>query len=78
MELPQRSRGDALLPAGALLSLRNRLRRNAHEHDLATVIACAFARHSWLRPRHFLRLPCSSFRSALAARAASSGLLKAR
>lgn len=42
MELPRRKRGDELLKPGALPNLRNRLRRNAHQHDLTTVIACAF------------------------------------
>lgn len=43
MELPRRNRGDELLKPGALLNLRSQLRRNAHKHDLTTVIACRIA-----------------------------------
>lgn len=50
MELPRRKRGDELLKPGALLNLRNRLRRNAHKHDLATVIACAFDHRTRMSP----------------------------
>jgi radical SAM superfamily enzyme YgiQ (UPF0313 family) len=42
MELPRRNRGDELLRPGELLALRERLRRVAPQHDIATVIACAF------------------------------------
>lgn len=50
MELPRRRRGDELLKPGALLNLRNRLRRNAHKHDLTTVIACAFDHRTRMLP----------------------------
>src|SRR6266550_2327053 len=42
MELPRRARGDELLEPGELARLRARLRTVAPDHDLATVIACAF------------------------------------
>ncbi len=50
MELRRRKRGDELLKPGALLNLRNRLRRNAHKHDLTTVIACAFDQRTRMLP----------------------------
>jgi radical SAM superfamily enzyme YgiQ (UPF0313 family) len=42
MELPFRSKGDELLPDGAMLALRARLKRLARRHDIATVAAYAF------------------------------------
>src|ERR1051325_5184707 len=50
MELPHRSRGDELLAPGELTSLRRRLRAIAPEHDLATVIACAFDHRTRMLP----------------------------
>jgi radical SAM superfamily enzyme YgiQ (UPF0313 family) len=50
MELPRRDRGDELLPAGALLALRQRLRHIAPGHDLKTVIACAFDHRTRMLP----------------------------
>jgi radical SAM superfamily enzyme YgiQ (UPF0313 family) len=50
MELPRRTRGDELLPPGALLTLRQRLRSLAPRHDLATVIACAFDHRTRMLP----------------------------
>lgn len=50
MELPRRARGDELLKAGALTGLRARLRRIAAQHDLATVIACAFDHRTRMLP----------------------------
>src|SRR5512146_2269069 len=50
MELPRRSRGDELLPAGELTRLRQRLRAIAPKHDLATVIACAFDHRTRMLP----------------------------
>ena len=50
MELPRRPRGDELLQPGALLYLRERLRRIAARHDLATVIACAFDNRTHMLP----------------------------
>ncbi|RMF75493.1 MAG: radical SAM protein [Planctomycetota bacterium] len=50
MELPRRTRGDELLPGGALRDLRARLRRVAPSHDLTTVIACAFDHRTRMLP----------------------------
>src|SRR5271154_5491797 len=50
MELPRRTRGDELLKPGELSSLRSRLRKIAHQHDLATVIACAFDHRTRMLP----------------------------
>src|SRR2546423_6270828 len=50
MELPRRSHGDELLGRGALAALRQRLRAIAPEHDLATVIACAFDHRTRMLP----------------------------
>ena len=50
MELPRRNRGDELLRRGELVDLRRRLRRVAPEHDLKTVIACAFDHRTRMLP----------------------------
>lgn len=50
MELPRRTRGDELLKPGQLAQLRHRLRRLAPQHDLATVIACAFDHRTRMLP----------------------------
>src|SRR4051812_12721276 len=50
MELPRRNRGDELLKPGELTALRQRLRRLAPRHDLATVIACAFDHRTRMLP----------------------------
>ena len=50
MELPRRTRGDELLNRGELLALRHRLRGIAPQHDLATVIACAFDHRTRMLP----------------------------
>ena len=50
MELPRRQRGDELLRPGELLGVRQRLRRVAREHDLTTVIACAFDHRTRMLP----------------------------
>src|SRR5437763_12055335 len=50
MELPRRSRGDELLPAGAMSGVRSRLRRLSAQHDLTTVIACAFDHRTRMLP----------------------------
>jgi radical SAM superfamily enzyme YgiQ (UPF0313 family) len=50
MELPRRARGDELLKPGELAGLRLRLRRVAADHDLATVIACAFDHRTRMLP----------------------------
>jgi len=50
MELPCRERGDELLRPGEMLDLRRRLRNLAPQHDLATVIACAFDHRTRILP----------------------------
>lgn len=50
MELPRRTRGDELLKPGALTRLRERLRIRAQEHDLSSVIACAFDHRTRMLP----------------------------
>ena len=50
MELPRRPRGDELLKPGELLALRRRLRAVAPQHDLTTVIACAFDHRTRMLP----------------------------
>ena len=50
MELPRRTRGDELLRPGELADLRQRLRRLAPAHDLASVIACAFDHRTRMLP----------------------------
>jgi len=42
MELPRRERGDELLRPGEMAALRLRLRKFSRQHDLVSVIACAF------------------------------------
>src|SRR4051794_35740670 len=50
MELPRRDRGDELLRPGELLALRHRLRQIAPQHDLVSVIACAFDHRTRMLP----------------------------
>lgn len=50
MELPRRTRGEELLPAGALRALSQRLRRLAPGHDVTSVIACAFDHRTRMLP----------------------------
>ena len=50
MELPRRNRGDELLKPGELTDLRHRLRNMAREHDLTTVVACAFDHRTRMLP----------------------------
>lgn len=50
MELPRRERGDELLKPGAMLGLRERLRRLAKSQPLTTVIACAFDHRTRMLP----------------------------
>src|ERR1700749_4378300 len=50
MELPRRTRGDELLRTGELRDLRRRLRLIAPQHDLTTVIACAFDHRTRMLP----------------------------
>ena len=53
MELPFRAKGDQLLPPGELTDIRRRLRTLAPNHDLATVIACAFDHRTRMLPFFF-------------------------
>jgi radical SAM superfamily enzyme YgiQ (UPF0313 family) len=50
MELPRRTRGDELLKPGELTRLRERLRIRAQDHDLSSVIACAFDHRTRMLP----------------------------
>jgi radical SAM superfamily enzyme YgiQ (UPF0313 family) len=50
MEVPRRSRGDELLRPGDFSALRERLRRLAKVHDIATVVACAFDHRTRILP----------------------------
>jgi len=50
MELPRRERGDELLKPGEMTAIRQRLRSIAHNHDLTTVIACAFDHRTRMLP----------------------------
>jgi radical SAM superfamily enzyme YgiQ (UPF0313 family) len=50
MELPRRTRGDELLKPGELTRLRERLRIHAQDHDLSSVIACAFDHRTRMLP----------------------------
>ncbi|MEZ6009425.1 MAG: radical SAM protein [Planctomycetota bacterium] len=54
MELPFRAKGDELLPDGALLALRDRLKHLARGHDLTTVAAYAFDHRTRMLPFVFL------------------------
>src|SRR2546422_1077831 len=50
MELPRRNRGDELLEPGKLLAMRQRLRNLSRQHDLTSVIACAFDHRTRMLP----------------------------
>src|SRR5258705_12633599 len=50
MELPRRTRGDELLRPGELSRVRQRLRAIASQHDLVSVIACAFDHRTRMLP----------------------------
>ncbi len=50
MELPFRPKGDELLRPGEMLAMRERLRRHAKDHDLATVLAYAFDHRTRMLP----------------------------
>lgn len=50
MELPRRNRGDEILRPGELTDLRGRLKNIAAQHDLATVIVCAFDHRTRMLP----------------------------
>src|SRR5512147_1434240 len=50
MELPRRARGDEMLEPGALIRARERLRKLAQQHELSSVIACAFDHRTRMLP----------------------------
>ena len=50
MELPPRAAGDELLKPGELVDIRRRLQRLSRDHDIATVIACAFDHRTRMLP----------------------------
>jgi radical SAM superfamily enzyme YgiQ (UPF0313 family) len=50
MELPRRADRDILLAPGEMTDIRSRLRAISSEHDLATVIACAFDHRTRILP----------------------------
>src|SRR5258705_12027393 len=50
MELPSRAKGQILLAPGEMVNLRSRLRAMAPQHDLTTVIACAFDHRTRILP----------------------------
>ena len=50
MELPRRADGDILLASGEMTDIRRRLRAISSQHDLATVIACAFDHRTRILP----------------------------
>ncbi len=54
MELPFREKGDELLPPGAMLDMRARLREHAKRHDLRSVAAYAFDHRTRMLPFYFV------------------------
>ncbi|MCG3138102.1 MAG: hypothetical protein HJJLKODD_01961 [Phycisphaerae bacterium] len=50
MELPRRERGDELLRPGEMTELRRRLRLLSRQHDLNSVIVCAFDHRTRMLP----------------------------
>ena len=79
MELPRRERGDELLAPGALLGIRERLRRIASQHDLVSVIACAFDHRTRMLPFFYadLRMAPAGVR-AIGSALLDAGLAKTR
>jgi len=79
MELPRRTRGDELLKPGELMAVRERLRLRAREHDLASVIACAFDHRTRMLPFIFAdtRMIPAGVR-AIGSALADSGFAKTR
>ncbi|MCY2925697.1 MAG: hypothetical protein NT031_09690 [Planctomycetota bacterium] len=79
MELPFRAQGDQLLPSGELTDIRRRLRGMAAQHDLATVIACAFDHRTRMLPFFFVdtRMAPAGVR-AIGAALVDSGFTKTR
>ncbi len=54
MELPFREKGDEILPPGAMLTLRRRLKEHARRHDLRSVAAYAFDHRTRMLPFYFV------------------------
>ncbi len=50
MELPSRAKGQILLPEGEMTAIRHRLQSVAKQHDLKSVIACAFDHRTRVLP----------------------------
>src|SRR5205814_495529 len=73
MELPRRTRGDELLRPGELTALRQRLRKTALRHHLATVIACAFDHRTRMLPFIF----ADTYMAAAGVRAVGSAMVDA-
>lgn len=79
MELPRRAHGDELLRPGELADIRLRLRNIAGEHDLTTVIACAFDHRTRMLPFIFadMRMVPAGVR-AIGAAMVDAGFAKTR
>lgn len=65
MELPSRAKNQILLAPGEMTALRARLRALAPQHDLTTVIACAFDHRTRILPFIYadLRMPPAGVRA---------------
>jgi radical SAM superfamily enzyme YgiQ (UPF0313 family) len=79
MELPSRGKGQILLAPGEMTDLRARLRAIAPQHDLTTVIACAFDHRTRILPFIYadLRMPPAGVR-AIGSALVDSGFPKTR
>jgi radical SAM superfamily enzyme YgiQ (UPF0313 family) len=79
MELPSRAKGQILLAPGEMTALRARLRAIAPQHDLTTVIACAFDHRTRILPFIYadLRMPPAGVR-AIGSALVDSGFPKTR
>lgn len=79
MELPSRAKGQILLAPGEMTALRQRLRTIAPQHDLTTVIACAFDHRTRILPFIYadVRMPPAGVR-AIGSALVDSGFPKTR
>src|SRR5258705_9159273 len=79
MELPSRAKGQILLAPGEMVNLRSRLRAMAPQHDLTTVIACAFDHRTRILPFIYadMRMPPAGVR-AIGSVLVDSGFPKTR
>jgi len=79
MELPSRAKGNILLAPGEMLAVRERLRQMAPQHDLTTVIACAFDHRTRILPFIYadVRMPPAGVR-AIGSALVDSGFPKTR